>query len=81
MDAVCYKFFNALSLKSSPGTPSEHAFPEQVIFEREELSKLRNVGPKGLMLLGFKPRSAIKRKHQLRHAAFLYPSDKVCSAG
>jgi len=56
------------------------ASPEQVVFEHEELAKIRNVGPKGLVLLGFKPRSAIKRKHQVRHAAFLYPSDKVCRA-
>ena len=27
--------------------------------------------------MGFKPRASIKRKHQLKKSAFLYPNDKV----
>lgn len=45
------------------------------MFDQDELSKLKMVGEAGLMLMGFKPRSAIKRKHFLKAGPFIYPND------
>ena len=48
---------------------------EKVVFDREELEQARDYGAPGLFLMGFKPRSALKRKHALKHALFVYPND------
>ncbi|PSC68239.1 ATP-dependent DNA helicase 2 subunit KU70 [Micractinium conductrix] len=44
-----------------------------IYFNREELQRMRGTGQPGMVLLGFKPLSALKEYHQLRSCQFLYP--------
>lgn len=46
-----------------------------MIFEKEQLQKLRVMYNPGLTLLGFKPKSALKVYHNLKHSSFLYPDE------
>eukprot|EP00004_Rigifila_ramosa_P026538 TRINITY_DN8304_c0_g1_i2.p1 TRINITY_DN8304_c0_g1~~TRINITY_DN8304_c0_g1_i2.p1 ORF type:complete len:629 (+),score=158.72 TRINITY_DN8304_c0_g1_i2:3-1889(+) len=49
------------------------------VFERDEVMSLKNLFPPGLVLLGFKTRSALKIHHNYRHSCFLYPDDESVS--
>ncbi|KAG0267084.1 X-ray repair cross-complementing protein 6 [Mortierella polycephala] len=48
----------------------------KVIFTKEEVAKMKTMGPPGLALIGFKPTSAIPMHHNINHAMFLYPDEK-----
>ncbi|KAF9196946.1 X-ray repair cross-complementing protein 6 [Haplosporangium sp. Z 11] len=48
----------------------------KVIFTKEEVAKMKTMGPPGLALIGFKPTSAIPMHHNINHAVFLYPDEK-----
>ncbi|CAB4011678.1 X-ray repair cross-complementing 6-like, partial [Paramuricea clavata] len=50
-----------------------------VIFEKEEVDSIKSSGDTGLTLLGFKPRSSLKRYHHVRPAQFIYPDEKSIS--
>lgn len=50
---------------------------EQVIFSKEEIQKIKTIEQPGLTIMGFKARSALKIHHNVRHASFLYPDEKV----
>lgn len=51
----------------------------KVVFEKEEVSAIKSFGDSGLVLMGFKPRSALKRYHHIRPSQFLYPDEKTIS--
>jgi hypothetical protein len=42
----------------------------------DELRDLKFPLPKGLTLLGFKPRGALAEWHQLKEATFVYPGER-----
>lgn len=48
---------------------------EKVIFTKEELERIKDFGPPGMTLMGFKPREALKRKHSIHHSSFMYPNE------
>ena len=50
---------------------------EKITFEPEELVEIKTFGGSGLMLMGFKPRTALKKFHHVKPAQFLYPDEKV----
>ncbi len=52
---------------------------EKVIFDKEEVTAIKTFDKKGLRLLGFKPRSALKIYYNLTHSSFIYPDEQVCS--
>jgi ATP-dependent DNA helicase 2 subunit 1 len=43
----------------------------------EEISALKNLRPKGLVLLGFKPVSCLKDHHTLNPSRFVYPDERA----
>ena len=51
----------------------------KVVFEKEEVNSIKSAGETGLTLLGFKPRSSLKRYHHVRPAQFIYPDEKSIS--
>lgn len=51
-------------------------FPKLYVTE-EEVARIRGNMSKGLTLLGFKPRSALKPHHSLRSSSFLYPDERA----
>jgi ATP-dependent DNA helicase 2 subunit 1 len=50
---------------------------ERVLFSKDEIATMRNFGPPGLTLLGFKPKSALKVHHTIKHSTFIYPDEAV----
>ncbi|XP_028409501.1 X-ray repair cross-complementing protein 6-like, partial [Dendronephthya gigantea] len=52
---------------------------DKVVFEKEEVDAIKSAGDTGLTLLGFKPRSLLKRYHHIRPAQFIYPDEKSIS--
>lgn len=48
---------------------------EKVTFSKEELAAVRNFGPPGLTMLGFKPKSKLKLQHTIKHSTFIYPDE------
>jgi len=46
-----------------------------ITFEPEEITEMKNFGPPGLELLGFKPRALVKAYFHVRPAQFLYPDE------
>lgn len=63
-----------------PPDEIEYAFTygfERVTFTKDEIAQIKNFGPPGIRLLGFKPKSAIKIHHTLKHSIFLFPDEKV----
>ncbi|KAJ3035302.1 X-ray repair cross-complementing protein 6 [Rhizophlyctis rosea] len=52
---------------------------EKVIFSKEEVAEIKYFGDPGLVLLGFKPKTSLKFKHNVRHSAFIYPNELDCT--
>lgn len=50
---------------------------QQICFETEELAEMKTFGPSGLNLVGFKPRTALKKYHHIKPGNFVYPDEKV----
>eukprot|EP00741_Cyanophora_paradoxa_P000203 tig00000402_g197.t1 len=50
---------------------------ELVFFEKEEVKKLKDFGPPGIKLIGFKPRSSLKIHHNIRPSSFIYPNNET----
>ncbi|XP_022106423.1 X-ray repair cross-complementing protein 6-like [Acanthaster planci] len=48
-----------------------------IVFEKEEITDMKNFGQSGLVLMGFKPRSSLKRYLHIRPAQFLFPDESV----
>ncbi|KAJ3396105.1 X-ray repair cross-complementing protein 6 [Lobulomyces angularis] len=48
---------------------------ERVVFTKEELVGLKNFGDPSLVLLGFKPFSALKMQQNIKHPSFIYPNE------
>ncbi|KAI9029362.1 SPOC like C-terminal domain-containing protein [Hyaloraphidium curvatum] len=48
---------------------------ENVFFTKDEVKEMRSFGEPGLHLLGFKPKSAVKLHHTIKHSTFLYPDE------
>lgn len=71
------------------GRPAEHAAEpagtapaygydfggEQAVFTPAELAAVRDLGPPGITVLGFKPRSWLRPEHNLTHSSFLFPDE------
>lgn len=53
------------------------SFTVQLYVTEEEVARIRGNMSKGLTLLGFKPRSALKPHHSLRPSSFLYPDERA----
>ncbi|KAI8598353.1 SPOC like C-terminal domain-containing protein [Dissophora ornata] len=49
---------------------------KKVVFTKEETGAMKTFGPPGLILIGFKDRSAIKMHYNINHAMFLYPDER-----
>jgi ATP-dependent DNA helicase 2 subunit 1 len=50
---------------------------QKVQFSGEELKSVKAACEKGIQLMGFKPKSALKEYHFCRSSAFLYPDDST----
>ncbi|XP_038067298.1 X-ray repair cross-complementing protein 5-like [Patiria miniata] len=48
-----------------------------IVFEKEEITEMKNFGESGLVLMGFKPRSSLKRYFHIRPSQFLFPDESV----
>eukprot|EP01097_Dermamoeba_algensis_P001097 TRINITY_DN1410_c0_g9_i1.p1 TRINITY_DN1410_c0_g9~~TRINITY_DN1410_c0_g9_i1.p1 ORF type:complete len:669 (+),score=163.30 TRINITY_DN1410_c0_g9_i1:275-2008(+) len=48
---------------------------EQIVFDTDELQKIKSLDQPGLRLMGFKPRSALKPYHNIRSSLFIYPDN------
>ncbi|XP_067655982.1 X-ray repair cross-complementing protein 6-like [Haliotis asinina] len=49
----------------------------RICFENDEVTEIRRFGPSGLALMGFKPRSSIKKHHHVKPASFIYPDEST----
>lgn len=70
LTAVTYRSFEA-DAKGGAGR-----FPK-VVMRSEEISALKSLRPKGLVLLGFKPVSCLKDYHTLSPSRFVYPDERA----
>ncbi|KAJ3056120.1 X-ray repair cross-complementing protein 6 [Rhizophlyctis rosea] len=52
---------------------------QKVVFSKDEVAEIKHFGDPGLTLLGFKPKSALKFKHNIKHSAFIYPNEEDCT--
>ena len=41
-----------------------------------DMKQIKNVGPSGMRLMGFKPMSELKVYHNIKHSYFIYPDEK-----
>ena len=48
-----------------------------IVFEKDELQKIKCFDPPGLRVMGFKPRSKLKQWQNLRSSSFIYPDDST----
>ncbi|KAI8088997.1 SPOC like C-terminal domain-containing protein [Halteromyces radiatus] len=48
---------------------------EKVVFTKDEINAMRNVGDPGLTLLGFRPHSILSNYPNVKHSYFIYPSE------
>ncbi|KAJ3022960.1 X-ray repair cross-complementing protein 6 [Thoreauomyces humboldtii] len=48
---------------------------EKVVFTKEEVASMKHFREPGLTLLGFKERSTLKIKHNIKHSSFMYPDE------
>ncbi|ELU12174.1 hypothetical protein CAPTEDRAFT_158558 [Capitella teleta] len=48
---------------------------KQICFEPEEITQIKKFDDPGVKLLGFKPKSSLKKMHHVRPAQFLYPDE------
>ena len=49
---------------------------EKVRLDPTEMKKIKNFGPNGMKLMGFKPKSALKVYHNIKHSYFIFPDEK-----
>lgn len=49
---------------------------EQVLFTAEEQKELKNFGPPGLRIIGFKPQSMLPKWASVNKSTFIYPSEE-----
>lgn len=49
---------------------------EQVLFTKEEQKELKNFGPPGLRIIGFKPQSMLPTWASVNKSTFIYPSEE-----
>jgi ATP-dependent DNA helicase 2 subunit 1 len=40
------------------------------------MKKIKNFGPNGMKLMGFKPKSSLKIYHNIKHSYFVFPDEK-----
>ena len=40
------------------------------------MKKIKNFGTNGMKLMGFKPKSALKIYHNIKHSYFIFPDEK-----
>ena len=52
---------------------------EKVRLDQPEMKKIKNFGPPGMRLMGFKPKSYLKTYHNVKHSQFIFPDDKKVS--
>ncbi|KAJ3157346.1 X-ray repair cross-complementing protein 6 [Geranomyces variabilis] len=52
---------------------------EKIVFSTEEVASMKYMYKPSLVLLGFKPRSALKDKHNVKHGSFIYPDESEYS--
>ncbi|XP_025085058.1 X-ray repair cross-complementing protein 5-like [Pomacea canaliculata] len=50
---------------------------KKICFENEEVVEMRQFGPPGFKLMGFKPRSSVKPYYHVKPAQFLYPDEET----
>ncbi|RHZ56830.1 hypothetical protein Glove_396g52 [Diversispora epigaea] len=53
-----------------------HYGGEKIVFTTEELQKIKEIGEKGITLLGFKPETSLKPHYNMEHPYFLYPDEE-----
>ncbi|XP_077994569.1 X-ray repair cross-complementing protein 6-like [Glandiceps talaboti] len=47
----------------------------RIIFDADEVTEIKKFDQPGIVLMGFKPRSSLKRYHHVRAAQFIYPDE------
>ncbi|XP_070552798.1 X-ray repair cross-complementing protein 6-like [Ptychodera flava] len=47
----------------------------RIIFDADEVTEIKKFGDPGMVLMGFKPRSSLKRYHHVRPAQFIHPDE------
>lgn len=52
---------------------------EKVRLDQSEIKQIKNFGPNGMRLMGFKPKSFLKVYHNLKHSYFVFPDEKKVS--
>ncbi|CAI8018050.1 X-ray repair cross-complementing protein 5 [Geodia barretti] len=50
---------------------------EKVVFEKEEVTEMKKFGEPGLTLMGFKPRSRVKKHCYIKPSNFIFPDESV----
>lgn len=50
---------------------------KQILFEKDEVAEIKRFGESGLKLMGFKPRSRLKKYYHVKPAQFLYPDEST----
>ena len=49
---------------------------EKVMMSAEDVKQIKYFDTVGMKLMGFKPRSALKVFHNIKHSYFIYPDEK-----
>ncbi|EGD75913.1 hypothetical protein PTSG_00622 [Salpingoeca rosetta] len=50
---------------------------EKIVFDKTEVDQMRTFGSPGLLLLGFKPRSALHKEYNVKKSSFIYPDESL----
>eukprot|EP00049_Salpingoeca_infusionum_P001630 m.49748 g.49748 ORF g.49748 m.49748 type:complete len:663 (+) comp11118_c0_seq2:97-2085(+) len=50
---------------------------EKVVFEKAEVDAMRSFGKPGLLLMGFKPSSALRKEYNVKKSSFIYPDESI----
>nr|XP_022332016.1 X-ray repair cross-complementing protein 5-like [Crassostrea virginica] len=48
---------------------------KRISFENDEINQIKNFGPPGFQLMGFKPSSLLKKYYHVKPAQFIYPDE------
>jgi len=48
----------------------------RICFENDEVTQMKAIDPPGMTLMGFKPRSALKKYFHVKPASFIYPDER-----
>ncbi|KAG0181422.1 X-ray repair cross-complementing protein 6 [Apophysomyces sp. BC1034] len=60
-------------------TDIKHYYPyggEKIVFSKDEIKKIRTYIDPGIVLIGFKPRRALRRHYNMSHSYFIYPDEQ-----